>query len=167
MTLEMPCACKVPVPDSPSNAAWGPLLWNILHGLAEKSQTSIMPADEVREWQRFIKLTGEMLPCDVCAAHFVQYTKEHPLTHFSEIPYSLLNTAIKTWFWQLHADIRQEYGKDVMPYSELSNHYKNIDLQDLYWRLDPVIKETINMKGYGLMKWKNWTNSFKMLRALF
>jgi hypothetical protein len=161
----MPCACQVPVPDYPSNAEWGPILWKILHGLAEKAQQASIPTDEVREWQRFIKLTGEMLPCDICSAHFVRYTAQHPLKHFSVVPYTSLKTAIKTWFWQLHTDIRTEYGKDVLPYEELATTYVNLDFRDLLWRLEPIIKETINIKGIGLMKWTAWVSSFKMLKA--
>jgi hypothetical protein len=94
-----------------------------------------------------------------------RYTKEHPLTHFSTIPYSLLKTAVKTWFWQLHTDIRTEYGSEVLPYDQLEATYGSVNLQDLYWRLEPVIKKTIDVKGMGLMKWINWNKDFKMLRA--
>ena len=161
----MPCACRVPVPDYPSNAAWGPILWKILHCMAEKAQGASIPADEIREWQKFIRLTGEMLPCDECREHFLLYTKEHPLTHFAEIPYNVLRTAIKTWFWQLHADIRTDYGLSVLPYDQLTATYGSENLQDLFWRLEPVIQQTINIKGMGLMKWIHWNKSFKMLRA--
>ena len=162
----MPCACRVPIPDYPSNAEWGPILWSILHGLAEKSQTAALQADEVREWQRFLKATGEVLPCEVCMSHYAAYTKEHPLTHFAEIPFSVFKTSIKTWLWELHTEIRQEYGKDVLPYSELTNQYGKVNLQDLLWRLEPVIKKTIDIKGMGLMKWIQWKKSFLMLRSL-
>ena len=58
----MPCACQIPVPQYPDTADWGPILWRILHGLAERAGKASLPADEIREWQKFIKLTGEMLP---------------------------------------------------------------------------------------------------------
>lgn len=161
----MPCACKVPVPEYPANAAWGPLLWSILHGLAEKAQRSALPADEVREWQRFLKATGEMLPCEECQAHYTRYSKEHPLTHFAEIPYEMLKNSVKSWLWQLHADIRTEYGKEVLPFEDLPAIYGSVNLQDLLWRLEPVIKQAIQIKGYGMMKWQNWVKSFKLLKA--
>ena len=161
----MPCACRVPVPEYPSNAAWGPILWSILHGLAEKAGQAAIPDDEVREWQNFLKATGEVLPCDECREHYLRYTKEHPLTHFSTIPYNFLKTSVKTWLWQLHADIRTEYEKPVLPYDELEATYGSVNLQDLFWRLEPVIKKTIDIKGMGLMKWIVCNNKFKMLRS--
>jgi len=124
-----------------------------------------MPADEIREWQTFLKATGEMLPCDECRAHYLQYIKTNPLTQIAAVPYSSLKTSVKTWLWQLHADIRTEYGKPVLPYEDLEATYGSVNLQDLFWRLEPVIKKTIDIKGMGLMKWITWNNRFKMLRA--
>jgi len=163
--IEMPCACRVPTPDYPANAAWGPILWSILHGLAERAGSGSIPADEVREWIRFLKETGDMLPCDECRAHYVRYSQQNPFTQFAKIPYTMLKGAVKTWLWQLHADIRTEYGKDVLPYDDLTATYGKVNFQDLFWRLEPVIKKTIELKGYGLTRWTNWIKSFKMLRA--
>ena len=46
----MPCGCIIPIPEYPASAEWGPIIWNILHGLAEKAQRAALPADELREW---------------------------------------------------------------------------------------------------------------------
>jgi hypothetical protein len=78
----------------------------------------------------------------------------------------MLKTSIKTWLWQLHADIRTEYGKEVLPYDQLEVTYGKVNLQDQLWRLEPVIKQAVQIKGYGLMKWQAWVKSFKMLRAI-
>ena len=161
----MPCACRVPIPDYPANAEWGPILWNILHGLAEKAGQASLPADEVREWQTFLKATGEVLPCDECRKHYHQYTHANPLTQFANVPYTSLKTSVKTWLWQLHADIRTEYGHPVLPYDDLTATYGSVDIQDLFWRLEPVIKTTIVIKGMGYMKWTKWVNAFRMLRS--
>ena len=161
----MPCACRVPIPDYPANAEWGPILWNILHGLAEKAGQASLPADEIREWQAFLKATGEVLPCDECRDHYRRYTQANPLTHFAQVPYASLKTSVKTWLWQLHADIRTEYGRPVLPYEDLTATYGSVDLQDLFWRLEPVIKKTIIIKGMGLIKWLQWVSKFRMLRS--
>ena len=165
----MPCACRVPVPDYPANAAWGPIFWQILHGLAEKAGQGAnfgSGPDEVREWQRFLKATGDALPCDECRLHYQRYTALNPIAHFSEVPYSSLKTAVKTWLWQLHNDIREEYGHPLLPYEQLTPLYGSINLQDAFWRLEPVMKSAISIKGMGLMKWQAWVKSFKMLRAI-
>jgi hypothetical protein len=160
----MPCACQIPVPDYPANADWGPILWNILHSLAEKAGQAALPADELREWPKFIKLTGEVLPCDKCRAHYIEYTQANPLT--LSMPYVELKTFLKTWFWKLHNDVNTSSGKPIFAYNDLETRYDNPNFQDLLWRLEPIMKNVIQLNGVSFMKWTKWIHSFKMLRAI-
>lgn len=172
----MPCACQIPVPQYPETADWGPILWTILHGLAERAGSAAIPMDEVREWPKLIQATGLMLPCDKCRAHFTEFSKTHPitagvghsaLTQFSNVPYSQIKTSVKTWFWELHNEINQDNNKPVFAYEDLTTIYsERINFQDLFWRLEPVIKKAIELSGVPLMKWMNWVKSFKMMRAI-
>jgi hypothetical protein len=161
----MPCACQVPTPKYPETADWGPILWTILHGLAEKAGANLQPVDEIREWQKFITLTGEMLPCEQCRAHYSTFLKENPVTRLSEIPYSALRIYVKSWFWTLHNEVNTDNGKPVFDYDALTSTYGSVSFYDLYFRLEPVIKKAIQLSGVSLMKWMNWVKSFKMLRA--
>ena len=162
---DMPCACQIPTPKYPDTADWGPILWTILHGLAEKAGANLQPIDEVREWQKFVTLTGEMLPCEHCRAHYSAYSKTHPVTQFAVVPYSSLRTSIKTWFWELHNEVNTSAGKPVFNYDELTSTYGSVSFYDLFYRLEPVIKKAIQLSGVSLMKWMNWVKSFKMLKA--
>ena len=162
----MSCACQIPVPDYPANADWGPILWNILHSFAEKAGKAALPPDEVREWSKFIKATGEVLPCDKCRAHYAEYTRANPLTQIASIPYDQLKTFIKTWFWQLHNDVNTSLGKPLFAYGHLESTYNNPNFQDLFWRLEPIMKNVIQLNGVSFMKWTKWIHSFKMLRAI-
>lgn len=163
----MPCACQIPVPQYPDTADWGPILWHILHGLAERAGSAAIPMDEVREWPKLIQATGQMLPCDKCRAHFSAFTNSHPLTQFSNVPYSQIKTSAKTWFWELHNQVNQDNNKPLFAYEDLAVVYgERINFQDLFWRLEPVIKKAIQLSGVPLMKWMNWVKSFKMMRAI-
>jgi len=162
---EMPCACQIPVPSYPDTADWGPILWTILHGMAEKSGKSIINADEVREWQKFIRLTGEMLPCDICRQHYIAYFKENPTSILSTIPFTQLHETIKKWFWTLHNDVNIRNNKPIFTYDDLETRYGSVDLTDQLYRLTPVIKTAIQLSGVPYMKWTAWISSFKMLRA--
>ena len=162
----MPCACQIPVPNYPENAEWGPILWSILHGLAEKSGRAAMPSDETREWIKFLKHTGDVLPCEKCRDHFRRYNQKYPITIFMTMPYSQFKEAIKTWLWRLHNEINTENGKPTFDYADLEKTYSNVNLQDLFWRLDPVMKKAIQLNGISLMKWTCWVHSFKMLRSI-
>jgi len=160
----MPCACLIPVPAYPETSDWGPILWTILHGIAEQSQKSILPLDELREWPKFLKLTGDILPCDKCRAHYQRYLHSHPFTPTQQT-YGTLKEWIKRWFFNLHNEINTENGKPIFLYEDLETTYKNVDFRDMIWRLEPVMKKAIQLNGIGIFKWRNWLNSLIMLRA--
>lgn len=156
----------IPVPKYPETADWGPILWAILHGLAEKAGRAALPADEVREWQKFLKATNEMLPCDKCRAHFSAFLKANPATALQTIPYAQVKTWIRSWFYTLHNEINVENGKPVYPLSQLVIDYEMVNFQDLFWRLEPIIKKAIELSGVPLLRWQAWVYSFKMLRSI-
>ena len=153
----------IPTPDYPASAEWGPIIWNVLHGFAEKAQRSSLHADEIREWVRLIKTTSEMIPCDICRGHMTQYMKDH---RFEEVPFHILKQTITTWFFNLHNEINEGNNRPLFPYEKLSEQYGNIDIQDMLWRLDPVIKKAVQLNGVGLVKYMNWVKSVKMMRAI-
>ena len=161
----MPCACLIPLPDYPDNADWGPIMWNILHGLADKAGQGIIKGDEIREWQKFIKITGEVLPCDICRTHYQTFLKANPTAEIIPLTQTQLNTWIKTWFWNLHNEITTAKGLPPYPYEDL-NVYSNVNLTDLLYQLTPVIKKAIVLSGVPYMKWTAWVSSFKMLRSV-
>lgn len=156
----MPCACLIPVPNYPETADWGPIMWTMLHGLAEKAGQGIIRSDELREWHKFIKITGEVLPCDICKQHYQTFAKTHPL------PEDLPNGFIKNWFWNLHNEVNVSRGVAEYPYEELTERYSKVNLTDLLYQLTPVIKKAIQWSGVPYMKWTAWVSSFKMLRSI-
>lgn len=162
----MPCSCQVPVPQYPETAHWGPILWKILHGLAERAERSFDRMDEIREWQRFIKATGDMLPCDLCRNHFKEYSQQFPLTLLTILDKGQVKYSIKNWFWHLHNEINTGTGKPIFPYDNLESTYLNVDLTDQLYRLTPIVKKAIDLSGVPYLKWTSWVASFKMLRSI-
>jgi hypothetical protein len=162
----MPCACQVPHPDYPETANWGPIFWNIFHGFAERAERSISKEDEVREWQKFVKLTGDILPCDICRDHFKRYIAATPFTQISKIPFNQIKTFVKTWFWNLHNEINAGTNKPIFDYNDLTPTYSEISLDDQLYRLMPVMKKAIFLSGVPFLKWQTWVASFKMMRSV-
>ena len=159
----MPCACQIPVPNYPENVEWGPLVWTILHGFAQSPNVGIFPGDELREWSRLIKLTADMLPCDKCREHLTDFMRRRPIALFSQSPQ--LKHTVRSWLWDLHNEVNVKNDKPIYPFEELSV-YSNINIQDLLWRLDPVIKKAIQINGLGFIKYTKWIGSVKMMRAI-
>ena len=75
----MPCACLIPLPNYPTNESWGPILWRVLHGLAEKYGKLITPLfhqEEVLAWTHLIDNTYKILPCKDCRDHYLKWLKK-------------------------------------------------------------------------------------------
>lgn len=54
---------------------WGPLLWTILHTMAEWSDRK----DIVYRWKRVLELTAVTIPCELCRKHMQDYLRSHSI----------------------------------------------------------------------------------------
>lgn len=162
----MPCACQIPVPDYPSTADWGPILWNLLHGITLKAGRSPLLADELREWQKLLKATGEILPCEHCTKHYHEYSQKHPFTHLTKLSKTEIKSFVTEWYFNLHNEVNASHSKPLFNINDLEATYVTVSLQDQLWRLDPVMKRAIQLSGVSLLKWNAWIHSFKMLQSM-
>jgi hypothetical protein len=94
---------RVHTPQSVYNAettVWGPILWKVLHTLAEFCVDTTL-------WNDLISRLTIDIPCVVCRSHFAAYIQDHPLGPTDTV--NLIN-----WFFTLHNDVNQRTGKLVI-----------------------------------------------------
>jgi hypothetical protein len=163
----MGCKCRAPLIDYPDSVDWGPILWKILHGLAEKYGKTKLYNDEINMWKKLFPFTADIIPCDICRAHFKEYLLANPVTSFFSLPSTEAATSIQRWFWQLHNEINIENSKPTFPFQDLAATYGSIDLKDMFFRLDPVMKRAIEPNGVSFLKWKAWIVVYKTLIAMY
>jgi len=94
--FRMPCACKKDIPDYPGTEEWGPLVWKVLHGLAEKIGTSRSVDDELREWKRLLTLTADVIPCIVCKEHYKEVLIQKPIGGILKMDLLTASTFVRT-----------------------------------------------------------------------
>ena len=164
--FRMPCACKKDIPDYPGTEEWGPIVWKILHGLAERVGTSRCIDEEVREWKRLLTLTADILPCDVCKKHYKEVLLQQPIAGILKMNAQEASSFIQRWLWSLHNEINVENGKPAVPFTDLAQ-YSTVDFQDMFWRLEPVMKLAITKSGVGYISWLKWSASAKMLASFY
>jgi len=155
----MSCPCLLPQPNYPNTAAWGPLLWCILHGLAERAGSSKLPLileDERRAWLHFFKETGDIIPCPACKKHYIEYLANHPITALKTLPHSERRLWITTWYWELHNFVNASLGKPQFLQSDLTTTYGRVALQDTLLRLEAPLKTAIKLTGANLLKFIEW-----------
>lgn len=163
----MPCNCVLDKPTYPQNEEWGPLIWSILHILAEKAgrQTNTLTmGDEQRAWPLFVTTLVQIIPCPYCKDHFQQYLRETPF----QLPpdYTLWKEYIPEYFYLFHEAVNARLKKPSFPQSELSKTYKDSGrLKDIQSSLDKIVERAIKMGGVSLFHWRAWLKQTNMLKA--
>jgi hypothetical protein len=163
----MPCNCIVDKPTYPQNEEWGPLIWLILHTLAEKAgrQTNaITMGDEQRAWPLFVKTLPQAIPCPYCRDHLQTYLHQTPF----DLPmdYYEWKTYIPTYFYTLHESVNARLGKPSFPLSDLSTAYKDVGrIRNALAQLEKIQERAIKMGGVSLFHWRAWLKQLNMLRS--
>lgn len=163
----MPCSCIVDKPEYPQNEEWGPLIWLILHTLAEKAgrQTnSITMGDEVRAWPLFVKALPDAIPCPYCRDHLKEYIKTDPF----DLPmdYNEWKSYIPLYFYRLHESVNLRLGKPSFPFADLNTAYKDVGrLKQTLVNVDKIQERAIKMGGVSLFHWRAWIKHLNMVRA--
>jgi hypothetical protein len=147
---------------------WGPVLWNILHVLAERCGKThpMVDTDQARGFEFIIHALPLVLPCADCSEHARTYIASRPF-HCVGKTGEALSTYVRTWMMDFHNAVRLRQGKEaeIKTLEELHAHYEgdSISEQD--------IKVLVNNVTYGVRmglvkmdNWKRWTTQFSKLR---
>jgi hypothetical protein len=164
----MPCSrCTSDTTKYPKTLEWGPLIWNILHTLADKSgkqANNILQADEQRTWPLVIKHLPAILPCEECRAHATQYIKDFPFQPPESYP--AWNLYIRTYFYTFHESVNTRLGKPSFPFSALAETYKDPGpLQQWLKELEEMMLRAMKLNGMQIKTWQTWRNHVRMLKA--
>ena len=164
----MPCACQLPPEIYPDASEWGPILWTILHGMAERVGSTPFPQyqnDERRALIKVMKTLEKVIPCPSCKEHYEVYLKEHPVDKtIMDISYANLNSYVKTWFWELHNWVNESLGRPQFPYEDLTPTYKSVNLRLQMKVLDTPMRKAIRIRAGQLL---GYTEFIKQSLTLF
>ena len=165
----MPCACKKPIENYPENDDWGPLIWTVLHGLAEifgRQTSPVLQDDEKRLWIALLKGITYMLPCDKCRDHYAIWISTHNVDVILTMPYSEVGEWLRHWVFNLHNEVNVRTSKPLFSYEGLVK-YKGIKITTLWRRLEPVMKLAIQLNGISLLPWKKWLAMVRSLQGIY
>lgn len=163
----MPCNCIVDKPTYPQNEEWGPLLWWILHTLAEKAGRQTNPitlGDEQRAWPLLFKELPGALPCPFCRDHLQGYLSSHPFA-LPQDPYEW-RSYVPTYVYDLHESVNRRLGKPSFQKGTLSQTYNDTSrLKDVLNRLQGYVDRAVSLGGMSLFNWRAWLKQLNMLRG--
>jgi hypothetical protein len=159
----MPCACLLPLPNYPTNEAWGPILWAILHSLAEKYNklvSMLYKKEEELYWTNLIKLTESILPCKDCRNHYKDYLSKKKI-NLKEPDF------VKLFFYNLHNDINLRNDKPLFDYSNLNITYKDTNINYLVKQFEKILDIVFQYNEVSLVSWKKWYSNYIKLQNIY
>jgi hypothetical protein len=151
----------------PKTSEWGPLVWKILHTLAEKAgkQTNeIMKVDEMRIWPLLLKTLIPIIPCEECREHAGNYIKQVPFD--LPVSYPAWSLYIRTYFYTFHENVNMRLEKPSFPFSSLAETYKSTrELTKWTQDLNAMMLRAMKLNGMHMKAWQTWQNHLRMLSA--
>ena len=166
----MPCNCKKPQPDYPEADSWGPVMWAILHALAEKSGNT-MPCfrdDEKRHWIHLIHVLPKTIPCASCREHAEEWLLAHPAFNTKTVMNSSdLHEWIVDWFYDFHEAVNQRLEKQSFNKTLLTQTYGSVSITGALVALTPFIDTAIRLSGLTRTPWQTWMRHVKVLSSYY
>jgi hypothetical protein len=167
----MPCACQLPPELYPDSSEWGPILWTLLHGVAERVGSVSFPLfrdDERRYLVQLYKALGKMIPCPSCKDHYDSYLRENPVDKaLLELPYEDLQAYVRRWFWELHNWVNESHGKPLFPLESMQPTYKAVNIRRTVQLLDIPMKKAIRVRGGQQLAYTEFIKWVNMLCSVY
>ena len=129
----------------PKNAEWGPLIWEILHGIAERAGRTphqLILEDQQREIIYALRMLEMVMPCALCRKHYQEWRRLHPLeglgTGTGFFP------AVREWLFILHEFVNKSREVEVAFTREmLHERYGNYILKPKMLELEMLLKRAV------------------------
>ena len=166
----MPCSCMIPLPNFPTNCEWGPILWRILHGLADKYGRLMYPAfikEQEVSWPKFIEQTQHILPCKDCREHYKTYYKNNNPSILKTLTPEQQALWVQNFFFNLHNNINTENNKPLFDFSSLHTTYKNVNFMFEIKHFEKLLKIVFQYNEVSLLSWLNWLKTFRTIANIY
>lgn len=166
----MVCSCMIPVPNFPTNCEWGPILWKLLQGMADKYGKLITPLfskEEETSWPNLINLTLKILPCKECREHYKEFLSKHNPSIIKTLPTDQQSLWVQNFFWNLHNQVNIRNNKDIIDFSQLHNIYKNVNFRYELKHYEKLLTIVFRYNEVSLFSWRDWLKNFKTLESIY
>jgi hypothetical protein len=102
--------------NAPNINVWGPALWSLLHGLAEKTgfkPTEKVEGEEKRLWRSLLMTLRHSIPCPRCQKHYNDYVNQNPYHTLFAFKGGEWGSALRTYLWTFHNAVRTTNGQSL------------------------------------------------------
>ena len=151
---------------------WGPILWKLLHCLANKigdSGSSIIDTDQAT-YVEFVLITlPNIIPCKECQEHARNYIAINNVPNLKGHYRGNLKQIVKQWLFTFHNTVRSLKGQEitVKTLEEYTKIYENCVIQQCEYNiLTQNIAYAIRQNWVKIDAWRKWYNFIERLRML-
>lgn len=145
-----------------ANAIWGPLLWRILHILAEqvgKPKHKLTQTDEVTKWIQFMRSVEQTMPCALCRGHYKEWLVKHPLNELALLRGQAFREGARKYVWQLHENVNTDRNiSSGISLDQCAELYGSCEpLQETIDKFSKYIQEQVSagrFKGEGFTEFR-------------
>jgi len=166
----MVCSCMIPMPDFPTNCEWGPILWKILHGLADKYGRLMYPLfskEQDISWLKLIEQTQYILPCKECRAHYKTYYTSNSPSVLKGLPSDQQALWVQNYFFNLHNEVNLRNDKPLFNFIDLHDTYKSVNYTFEIKHFEKLLKIVFQYNEVSLLAWLNWLKTFRTLANIY
>ena len=168
ISFKMSCErCSKAMPTLPPGSTWGPPLWTLLHGLADRSDVIVKPhtiAYAARQWIRLLEALPMSLPCPICQTHATDWVKAHPVQPLLKV--TSLKEWLVDWLYTFHEAVNVIRGAPSFDKTLLHETYKDVNLKTIFETTKEVITKAKEIGGTGFLQWKQWVGMMHMLLTI-
>ena len=154
------------------NSQWGPLVWKILHTVAEHLGVSTNPlvaADEARTWVQLLKSVEAMMPCPLCRNQYRTWRLHNPIEKIGFLRGGALRVGARDWMWRLHENVNRDRGVQGMTVEEAERVYAARTREELQKDVDTLLKLLTEATQIGQADpnaVRTWKASLSLMRRL-
>ena len=153
----------------PKNSEWGPVLWEILHGIAEragKTPHQIILDDQQREFIYALRMLELVMPCALCRKHYHEWKRLHPLEALGTGPGFF--PAVREWLFILHEHVNTSREvENTFTREMLNERYGKYVLKPKMLELEGLLKRAVRGGAVEFEAVKNFSRHvFTLIRLV-
>jgi len=160
----------IPIPNYPTNCEWGPILWRILHGLADKYGRLMYPTfirEQEVAWPKFIEQTQNILPCKDCRSHYKEFYQKNNPSILKDLISEDQASWVQNYFFNLHNEINLENNKPLFEFSNLHSTYSTVNYTFEIKHFEKLLKIVFQYNEVSLLSWLNWLKTFRTIANIY
>ena len=160
----------IPIPNFPTNCEWGPILWRLLHGIADKYGKLMSPLflkEQELSWVNLINDTLKILPCKDCREHYKIYLFNNNPKIIKTLPFNEQTLWVQNFFFNLHNEINASNNKPLLDFKDLHDTSKNVNFFFDLKHFEKLLTIVFRYNEVSLFSWRSWLKNFKTLQSIY